>query len=103
MVISSPDEPGKNLISPPPAEGGGLRGGGYNRLKFYLIHPHPGPLPSREREIFDFLRNHQVLLFFQADYCYMCPLLDRTPVIRSSNVLASSSALPKDLKTDSII
>jgi hypothetical protein len=43
-----------------PSPGGrGLRGGGYNRLKYLLIHPHPDPLPSREREIFDFLRDHQ--------------------------------------------
>jgi len=45
----------------------GLRGGGCNYLKCCLIDPHPNcsaklaacPLPSREREFFDFLRSHQ--------------------------------------------
>jgi hypothetical protein len=48
------DEFVKSQISPP------LAGGGYNRLKYHLIHPQPGPLPSTEREIFDFLRDRQL-------------------------------------------
>ncbi|NVM25905.1 MAG: hypothetical protein HWN70_08315, partial [Desulfobacterales bacterium] len=38
-----------------PSPGGrGLRGGGCKYLKCCLIHPHPNPLPSRERGFFDF-------------------------------------------------
>jgi hypothetical protein len=39
-----------------PSPGGrGLRGGGYNLLKITPFHPHPNPLPSRERECLAFL------------------------------------------------
>jgi hypothetical protein len=51
-----------------------VRVAGYNRLKYLLIHPHPGPwsppappeagkpLPSREREVFGFLQFHQYFI-----------------------------------------
>jgi hypothetical protein len=44
-------------------------------MKFHFIHPHPNPwsplappkagkpIPSREREVFDFLRDHQYSMF----------------------------------------
>ncbi|MDO9527561.1 MAG: hypothetical protein Q7J27_00195, partial [Syntrophales bacterium] len=38
------------------------RGGGRKYLKWRCIHPHPSPLPSREREGYDFLRDWQVLM-----------------------------------------
>jgi hypothetical protein len=39
---------------------GGDKGEGDNELKNQSVHPHPNPLPSRERELLDFLRNHQI-------------------------------------------
>jgi hypothetical protein len=33
---------------------GGDKGEGDNKLKNQLIHPHPNPLPSRERGAFGF-------------------------------------------------
>ena len=35
-------------------KGKGSNLGGYNWLKYLLIHPRPDPLPSREREFWTF-------------------------------------------------
>jgi hypothetical protein len=42
-------------------------GGGDKCLKFRFIHPHPGPLPSRERELLDYFRDRHFRNFELSD------------------------------------
>ena len=39
-------------------------------MKYNFFHPHPNPLPSREREFLDFLRVHHILI--TKILCFIC-------------------------------
>jgi len=45
-----------NASNPPAPGGRGLRGGGVTYCNVTVYHPHPNPLPSRERKFSDFVR-----------------------------------------------
>jgi hypothetical protein len=84
------------------ASGGrGSRGGGYKWMKFHFIHPHPNPLPSREREFFDFLRDHRYSrsktfsVFNESNrFGYLCKLLSACLRYELAPILAQTEENP---------